>query len=297
MARRQARVDRERRARRRSPSRPRTPTRRPRSTRRCSATRSWRRRRRDERVIGITAAMNSGTGLDILQKASCPTATTTWASPSSTPCCSPPAWRSRAPSRWRPSTRPSSSAASTRSCTTSACRTSTWSSPWTAPGWWATTAPPTTAPSTSPTSAACRNMMLMAPARRGAAGAHAAHRARTRRARSALRYPRGEAEGVPLPRRPELLEIGRGELLREGERVAFLGYGYGVPVALGAAERLAEEHGIERHRGRRPLRQAAGRRADRLAGGRARRAGHGGGERAGRRLRRRRWWSTWPTTT
>ncbi|MBA2439502.1 MAG: 1-deoxy-D-xylulose-5-phosphate synthase, partial [Thermoleophilaceae bacterium] len=34
-------------------------------------------------------------------------------------------------------------------------------------------------------------------------------------------------------------------LLREGERVAFLGYGYGVPVALGAAERLAGEHGIE----------------------------------------------------
>jgi 1-deoxy-D-xylulose-5-phosphate synthase len=62
----------------------------------------------------------------------------------------------------------------------------------------------------------------------------------------ALRYPRGEAEGVPLPTLPEPLEIGRGEVLREGaERVAFLGYGYGVPVALGAAERLAEEHGVE----------------------------------------------------
>ncbi len=61
----------------------------------------------------------------------------------------------------------------------------------------------------------------------------------------ALRYPRGEAEGVPLPDRPEALEIGRGEVLREGERVAFLGYGYGVPVALGAAELLESEHGIE----------------------------------------------------
>jgi 1-deoxy-D-xylulose-5-phosphate synthase len=62
----------------------------------------------------------------------------------------------------------------------------------------------------------------------------------------ALRYPRGEAEGVPLPARPEPIEIGRGELLREGdERVAFLGYGYGVPVALGAAERLAGEHGVD----------------------------------------------------
>ena len=61
----------------------------------------------------------------------------------------------------------------------------------------------------------------------------------------ALRYPRGEAEGVPLPREPLELEIGRGEVLREGERVAFLGYGYGVQVALGAAARLIEEHGLD----------------------------------------------------
>jgi 1-deoxy-D-xylulose-5-phosphate synthase len=61
----------------------------------------------------------------------------------------------------------------------------------------------------------------------------------------ALRYPRGEAEGVALPRRPELIEVGRGEVLREGERVALLGYGYGVPLALGAADLLADEHGVE----------------------------------------------------
>jgi 1-deoxy-D-xylulose-5-phosphate synthase len=61
----------------------------------------------------------------------------------------------------------------------------------------------------------------------------------------ALRYPRGEAEGVELPLRPEPIEIGRGELLREGESVAFLGYGYGVSVALGAAELLGDEHGVD----------------------------------------------------
>jgi 1-deoxy-D-xylulose-5-phosphate synthase len=55
----------------------------------------------------------------------------------------------------------------------------------------------------------------------------------------ALRYPRGEGEGVALPRRPEPIEIGRGEVLREGDRVALLGYGYGVSVALGAADLLA----------------------------------------------------------
>src|ERR687891_1387950 len=33
----------------------------------------------------------------------------------------------------------------------------------------------------------------------------------------ALRYPRGEGEGVELPKRPMSIEIGTGELLREGE--------------------------------------------------------------------------------
>ena len=63
----------------------------------------------------------------------------------------------------------------------------------------------------------------------------------------ALRYPRGEGEGVPLPERPEAIELGRGELLRAGghARVAFLGYGYGVSVALGAADRLERDHGLE----------------------------------------------------
>ena len=56
----------------------------------------------------------------------------------------------------------------------------------------------------------------------------------------ALRYPRGTAEGVPLPDRAREIPIGTGELLAEGERVALLGYGYGVRVALDAAAILAE---------------------------------------------------------
>jgi 1-deoxy-D-xylulose-5-phosphate synthase len=56
----------------------------------------------------------------------------------------------------------------------------------------------------------------------------------------ALRYPRGTAAGVPLPERPRSLELGRGEVLQEGRRVALLGYGYGVQVANDAAEVLAE---------------------------------------------------------
>jgi 1-deoxy-D-xylulose-5-phosphate synthase len=60
----------------------------------------------------------------------------------------------------------------------------------------------------------------------------------------ALRYPRGEAEGVPIPTQPRLVDIGKGEILREGDRVALLGYGYGVPLALGAAD-LLERHGLD----------------------------------------------------
>jgi 1-deoxy-D-xylulose-5-phosphate synthase len=55
-----------------------------------------------------------------------------------------------------------------------------------------------------------------------------------------LRYPRGEAVGVPIPANPDKLAIGTGEILREGERVAIVGYGTGVGQALGAAELLAE---------------------------------------------------------
>ncbi|MGK2939508.1 MAG: 1-deoxy-D-xylulose-5-phosphate synthase [Solirubrobacteraceae bacterium] len=55
-----------------------------------------------------------------------------------------------------------------------------------------------------------------------------------------LRYPRGEAVGVPLPVTPREIPIGTGEVLREGDRVAILGYGAGVQKGLEAADILAE---------------------------------------------------------
>jgi 1-deoxy-D-xylulose-5-phosphate synthase len=86
-------------------------------------------------------------------------------------------------------------------------------------------------------------MVLMAP-RDEAMLVHMLRTALLHDGPAALRYPRGEAEGVELPDAPEAILIGSGEVLRAGERVALLGYGVGVGIALGAANLLGE-HGIE----------------------------------------------------
>jgi 1-deoxy-D-xylulose-5-phosphate synthase len=86
------------------------------------------------------------------------------------------------------------------------------------------------------------NVVVMAP-RDEAMLVHMLHTAIAHDGPAALRYPRGAAEGVELPAKPAEIPIGSGELLASGERVALLGYGYGVSVALRAAEILGE-HGL-----------------------------------------------------
>jgi 1-deoxy-D-xylulose-5-phosphate synthase len=83
------------------------------------------------------------------------------------------------------------------------------------------------------------NMTLMAP-RDEATLVHMLHTAVQYGGPAALRYPRGAAVGVPLPDAPSLIAVGTGEILRAGERVALVGYGTGVGKALGAADLLAE---------------------------------------------------------
>ena len=56
---------------------------------------------------------------------------------------------------------------------------------------------------------------------------------------SALRYPRGEGTGAVLPARGEVLELGRGRLLRQGGSVAILSLGTRLGDALKAADALA----------------------------------------------------------
>ncbi len=53
----------------------------------------------------------------------------------------------------------------------------------------------------------------------------------------AVRYPRGEGRGLALPAKPERLEIGKGRVVREGKTVAILSLG----TRLAEAEKAADE--------------------------------------------------------
>ena len=53
-----------------------------------------------------------------------------------------------------------------------------------------------------------------------------------------FRYPRGEGIGVDLPEKGSPIEIGKGRVIREGNRIALLSFGSRLNVALEAAEDL-----------------------------------------------------------
>jgi 1-deoxy-D-xylulose-5-phosphate synthase len=55
---------------------------------------------------------------------------------------------------------------------------------------------------------------------------------------SALRYPRGEGLGVPLPEEGKPLEIGKGRIVREGNKIAIFSYGARLGECLKAADEL-----------------------------------------------------------
>ena len=56
---------------------------------------------------------------------------------------------------------------------------------------------------------------------------------------SAVRYPRGEGVGVDRPERGEVLDIGKGRILREGTSVAILSFGARLKECFQAADDLA----------------------------------------------------------
>ncbi|MEO0909418.1 MAG: 1-deoxy-D-xylulose-5-phosphate synthase [Pseudomonadota bacterium] len=58
-----------------------------------------------------------------------------------------------------------------------------------------------------------------------------------------FRYPRGEGVGVEMPERGEILAIGKGKIVKEGTRVALLSFGTRLNDSMLAAEEL-ETHGL-----------------------------------------------------
>ena len=56
-----------------------------------------------------------------------------------------------------------------------------------------------------------------------------------------VRYPRGSVLGVPMDAEPEVLPIGKGELLKSGNDIALVAIGVTVHQAVEAAERLERE--------------------------------------------------------
>ncbi len=57
---------------------------------------------------------------------------------------------------------------------------------------------------------------------------------------SALRFPRGEGIGVEMPEGGATVELGKGRIVREGDSIAILSYGSRLADSLAAAEMLAE---------------------------------------------------------
>ena len=83
------------------------------------------------------------------------------------------------------------------------------------------------------------NLVVMAPADEAELKHMTATAAAIDDAPSVVRYPRGEGVGVDLPEEGEVLEIGKGRVLREGSTVAILSIGTLLKNAEDAAELLA----------------------------------------------------------
>ena len=86
------------------------------------------------------------------------------------------------------------------------------------------------------------NLKVLAPADESEL-ASSLHTALALKGPVALRYPRGEACGVPLPDNPKPLEVGKSRCVREGNDVSILSFGRMLSYACEAAD-ILEEHSI-----------------------------------------------------
>jgi len=84
------------------------------------------------------------------------------------------------------------------------------------------------------------NMKVLAPSNE-AELVHALHTALVGSGPYVIRYPRGEAEGVALPKVPQVMKLGESVELRKGKDVAILAFGRMVAASLNAAEKLSAQ--------------------------------------------------------
>ncbi len=82
------------------------------------------------------------------------------------------------------------------------------------------------------------SLMLMAPADEAELTHMVATAAAYEEGPCAFRYPRGEGTGAEIPEQGQVLEIGKGRVVREGTTVALLSYGTRLGDCLAAAEEL-----------------------------------------------------------
>lgn len=87
------------------------------------------------------------------------------------------------------------------------------------------------------------NMVVMAPADEAELMHMIATSAQIDDRPSAFRYPRGEATGCALPDKGEVLPVGKGRIIQEGKTVALLSLGTCLHASLGAAA-LLEKQGL-----------------------------------------------------
>ena len=85
------------------------------------------------------------------------------------------------------------------------------------------------------------NMVVMAPSDEAELMNMVATAAAYDEGPSAIRFPRGEGVGAALPERGQVLAIGKGRIVREGSQAAILSLGTRLQPALAAADTLAAE--------------------------------------------------------
>ena len=207
----------------------------------------------DDRIVAVTAAMPSGTGIDkFAEKFPDRSFDVGIAEQHGVTFCAGMAADGLKPSP--PSTQPSCSARMTRSSTMWPSNAYLCALRWTAPAWLAPMASTHQGSYDIGFLASLPNFVLMAPSDEAELMHMVATAAQIDDGPSAIRYPRGESVGVELPDRGTPLPIGKARIVREGTKVAILSYGTRLAEALKAAD-ILQARGLSDHGRRRAFRQ------------------------------------------